>query len=265
MCWGIFREGRRKAVAGRELRRHVGLVRSRGRMATSIAVPVSLTDSQTGAAHAHTGAWVARVLRERIAAGRLVAGQKLSEQVLADTMRVSRNTLREAFATLAGESIVNRIPNRGVFVAQPDADDVREIYAVRRIIEPGAVLWSAPGPAQIAALEHSVAGVARARDEADIAAMADANQALHKAIIDLAGSQSLVQLMARLLARMRLIFYTMASATDFHSHYVDHNIALVACIRRGERETGAAMLRDYLATAEAELLRHMENAAAGLD
>jgi len=209
--------------------------------------------------HAHTGAWVAEDLRARIAAGRLVAGQKLSEQALADMLRVSRNTLREAFTTLAGESIVTRIPNRGVFVAQPDASDVREIYAVRRIIEPAAVLWSTPDAGQLAGLEQIVAGAAGAREANNIAAMADANQALHEAIIALAGSRSLAQLTARLLAQMRLIFHAMATAPDFHSHYVNRNIELVACIRRGHRETAAAMLRDYLDTAEAELLGHMQN------
>lgn len=217
------------------------------------------THAQTGpgAVHAHTGAWVAEALRRRISAGRLVAGQKLSEQALADTLRVSRNTLREAFTTLVGESIVTRVPNRGVFVAQPDAGDVREIYAARRMIEPAAVLWSTPDGVQLAGLERIVASGAGARAAGDIAAMADANQALHEAIVNLAQSQFLAQLMTRLLAQMRLIFHAMASATDFHGHYVERNIELVASIRSGDRETAATLLRDYLDTAEAELLQHM--------
>ena len=39
---------------------------------------------------------------------------------------------------LAGESVVQRIPNRGVYVAAPGVEDVREIYRVRRLIEPAA-------------------------------------------------------------------------------------------------------------------------------
>lgn len=93
------------------------------------------------ATHAHTGAWVAAQLRQRISDGLLPPGTKLSEQALSEALGVSRNTLREAFTVLAGESVVQRIPNRGVFVAAPGADDVREIYRVRRLIEPAAVLW----------------------------------------------------------------------------------------------------------------------------
>ena len=93
------------------------------------------------ATHAHTGAWVASVLRTKIAEGQLRPGTKLSEQALAQALGVSRNTLREAFTVLGNELIITRIPNRGVFVASPGVDDVREIYAVRRMIEPAALHW----------------------------------------------------------------------------------------------------------------------------
>lgn len=96
---------------------------------------------QGTAEHAHTTAWIASVLRNRIAAGELTPGSKLSEHSLSTSLGVSRNTLRQAFTTLAGESIVTRIPNRGVFVASPRVEEVHEIYRVRRTIEPAAVLW----------------------------------------------------------------------------------------------------------------------------
>jgi DNA-binding GntR family transcriptional regulator len=60
------------------------------------------------ATHAHTGAWVAGVLRSRISAGQLAPGTKLSEQKLSEALGVSRNTLRDAFTVLAGESVVQR-------------------------------------------------------------------------------------------------------------------------------------------------------------
>ena len=102
---------------------------------------VSGGDGSGGAAeHAHTTAWIASRIRNGIAGGELTPGTKLSEQSLSAALGVSRNTLRQAFTALAEESIVRRIPNRGVFVASPGPEDVREIYRVRRAIEPAAVL-----------------------------------------------------------------------------------------------------------------------------
>lgn len=206
------------------------------------------------APHAHTGAWVAGVLRSRISAGQLAPGTKLSEQKLSQALGVSRNTLREAFTVLAGESMVQRIPNRGVFVAAPGAEDVREIYRVRRLIEPAAVQWGEMPPGALENLEAIVAKAQEAKAAGSVPGMADANQELHKALVGLSGSATLSVLMEKVLAEMRLVFHAMATAPDFHSQYVDRNTALVKQIRAGQREEAAAELRRYLDAAEHELL-----------
>lgn len=210
------------------------------------------------ATHAHTGAWVAAVLRARISAGQLPPGTKLSEQKLSEALGVSRNTLREAFTVLAGESVVQRIPNRGVYVAAPGAEDVREIYRVRRLIEPAAVLWGEMPDDTLDRLDAIISQAREALAAGSIQGMADANQELHKALVSLSGSVSLDELMEKVLAEMRLVFHAMATTPDFHSHYVERNAALVAQIRSGQREEAAAELRRYLDAAEDELLAHIE-------
>ncbi|MHA7262873.1 GntR family transcriptional regulator [Arthrobacter sp. TMN-37] len=219
---------------------------------------MNTTVDETGTAeHAHTTAWIASVLRARIAAGELLPGSKLSEQSLSSALGVSRNTLRQAFSTLAGESIVTRIPNRGVFVASPGVEEVREIYRVRRTIEPAAVLWSRPSAVELDAMDAIITRARAARAAGSVPDMADANQAFHEALVGLTGSESIRALMDRVLAEMRLVFYTMASAPDFHTPYVDWNARLVKRLRAGENELAAAELREYLDAAEAELLRHL--------
>lgn len=212
---------------------------------------------QGTAEHAHTTAWIASVLRNRIAAGELTPGSKLSEHSLSTSLGVSRNTLRQAFTTLAGESIVTRIPNRGVFVASPGLEEVREIYRVRRTIEPAAVLWGELTPQILQDMEAIVKRAQAARNSGSVTDMADANQSLHRAVVGLTGSAALQELMDRVLAEMRLVFHSMASAPDFHSHYVERNVELVKRLRAGEREEAAAGLRAYLDEAEAELLGHL--------
>ncbi|MHA7178018.1 GntR family transcriptional regulator [Arthrobacter sp. Sr24] len=209
-----------------------------------------------GSTHAHTGAWVTSVIRARIAEGQLLPGAKLSELALSEALGVSRNTLREAFTVLAHELIVTRIPNRGVFVASPDADSVKEIYAVRRMIEPAAVLWGQQ--LNVQALAEIVVGARTARAAGDTAAMADANQGFHEELVRATGSEHLQELMTRVLAQMRLVFHAMSDAPDFHSHYVELNGSLVTLLEEDKREEAAQALRSYLDRAEAELLEHLE-------
>lgn len=209
------------------------------------------------AAHAHTGAWLARVLRERISRGELPPGTKLAEQALAEQLDVSRNTLREAFGTLIAESIVERVPNRGVFVVKPEAEDVREIYRIRRMIEPAALLWGELTEPALAGLEGIVGRAMVALQAGDVPGMADANQQLHGAVVALTGSRTLSTVMDQTLARMRLVFNRMSDAPDFHTGYAERNRDLVELLRAGRREEAATGLRDYLDTAEAELLDHL--------
>ncbi|MCQ9164858.1 MULTISPECIES: GntR family transcriptional regulator [unclassified Arthrobacter] len=212
----------------------------------------ALGDLPPSAAHAHTGAWVASVLRSRIAEGRLVPGTKLSEQSLSETLGISRNTLREAFTVLDGELIITRIPNRGVFVASPGPDEIREIYNVRRILEPAAALWG-PGP-DLDELRSVVADARDALARGSVPEMAAANQRFHEALILGTGSTGLLETMQRVLAQMRLVFHAMSNAPDFHSHYVELNAELLELLAAGKRAEAAERMRGYLDKAEAELL-----------
>jgi DNA-binding GntR family transcriptional regulator len=212
------------------------------------------TDS---AAHAHTGAWVAQVLRRRISAGDLRPGAKLAEQALSEELAVSRNTLREAFTALAAESIVHRVPNRGVFVAAPEAADIRDVYQVRRMLEPAALLWGELTGDREAELRGIRAAIAQARQAGDADAMASANQRMHDAIVAMSGSPTLSTVMDRTLARMRLVFHRMEDHSGFHAPYAERNLELLDLVLSGRREEAAQVLRGYLDSAERELLEHL--------
>ncbi|HJF76195.1 MAG TPA: GntR family transcriptional regulator, partial [Brevibacterium linens] len=82
-------------------------------------------------------------LTDRLIAGELRPGERLSETALAKEFDVSRNTLREAFRVLGEQGLVTHIPHRGVSVASPSTADVVDIYRVRHHVE-CSVLEHAP-------------------------------------------------------------------------------------------------------------------------
>ncbi|MFF2823403.1 GntR family transcriptional regulator [Arthrobacter koreensis] len=207
------------------------------------------------ASHTNITLWAAEVLRAQIAAGKLLPGTKLSEQQLASSLNISRNTLREAFTVLSGEGVVSRYPNRGVFVASPGAEAVREIYRVRRMLEPAAALWGED--LDLARLDAVVRQAREAKDRSSVEEMAAANQAFHETLVRMSGSAQLEQIMSRVLAEMRLVFHAMSGQPDFHTHYVEQNADLVELLRAGRRAEAAEAVRGYLDAAEAELLGHL--------
>lgn len=220
-----------------------------------------LRQQTTAARHAETGTWVSSVLRERIAAGRLAPGAKLSEEALCDALRVSRNTLREAFSTLAAEHIVTRIPNRGVFVSRPTADDIREMYRVRHFLEPAALAWS--DATDFAALRDAIERARAARDVDSVPGMADANQEFHSGVVHLAGSERLNVLMAQVLAEMRLVFHSMVTDPGFHAPYIEENAKILDLLDAGARADAASLMTRYLRRAEEQLLHALAGADEG--
>ncbi|WP_138444360.1 GntR family transcriptional regulator [Sinomonas susongensis] len=219
---------------------------------TSEGVLASLRLEAGATKHAETSTWVAAQLRQLIADGQLAPGAKLPEEALREALGVSRNTLREAFATLHAERVVVRFPNRGVFVAHPTADDIREIYRVRRFVEPASLLWSPSGPTEdLAEIVREARGAAEA---GDVPAMANANQEFHRALVARAGSERLDSLMKQILAEMRLVFASMASDPRFHAPYVEDNARIVELLEAGRAADAAELMADYLGRAERQLL-----------
>ncbi|MGO1948910.1 MAG: GntR family transcriptional regulator [Mycobacteriaceae bacterium] len=181
-------------------------------------------------------------LRRAVSAGEYPPGAKLNEVVLAGHLGVSRNTLRESFAMLAADGIIDRIPNRGVFIASPTAGDIRDLYRERAVIEPAALLWGEF--LDVGVLDHTVSDAERHLAIDDLKEVGLANQRFHRAVVKASGSQLLDEEMDRLLARMRLIFLLAEKADpDFHRAFVPVNRGTVTLLQAGDRQAAADAVR----------------------
>ena len=82
-------------------------------------------------------------LRRAVFEGELESGTPLREVALAESLGVSRPTVREALTMLVAEGLATREPHRGVAVATPEAGSVRDVVAARWVLEGAGVRrWS---------------------------------------------------------------------------------------------------------------------------
>lgn len=184
-------------------------------------------------------------LRYAISRGEFRPGEKLNEVAVASHFDVSRNTLREAFAVLSAEGLAQRIPNRGVFIAEPTPAFVDDLYRSRAALEPAALRWGEF--LDFSSLRATVDHAAQVRDAGNFDEVALANQQFHRLIVAGMGSDTLNSTMDQLLARMRLAFLTIqAMVPDFHSPYVDHNRELVNLLENDEHAVAADTLHENL-------------------
>jgi len=77
----------------------------------------------------------ADIIRDSVISGKFKPGQRLNEKKIASEMGISRLPVREALRLLQQESLVDSIPNKGVFVATLTFKDIQEIFTLRAVIE----------------------------------------------------------------------------------------------------------------------------------
>ncbi len=78
---------------------------------------------------------IADTLEGLIFDGTFEDGQRLDEVQLADRFSVSRTPIREALQKLSQSGLVEQIPHRGVFVRQPGAVELIEMFEVMAELE----------------------------------------------------------------------------------------------------------------------------------
>ena len=197
----------------------------------------------------------AGILRERIIEGVFRPGERLSEEELSAALNVSRNTLRVAFRQLGQEGVLVHEFGRGVFVRALSTEDVRDIYAMRRILELAAVrnLRNAPAGA-LDAVRHAVESAEEAAGRADWLAVGTANMRLHQAVAELTGSRRVRDVVRRLLAELRLVFVVMADLREFHQPYLTSNRQLYELLVAGDAAAAEKALAAYFDAAEGQLL-----------
>ncbi|HET7304120.1 MAG TPA: GntR family transcriptional regulator [Segeticoccus sp.] len=198
---------------------------------------------------------VAAILRDHVTEGRLLPGTRLSEEDIGVALGVSRNTLREAFRLLTHERLLVHEFNRGVFVRTLSADDVRDLYRLRRLLESAAVRAATDAsPAELAAVREAVEEGERAAAAGDWYAVGTANMHFHQALAGLTRSARFEDTMRQVLAELRLVFHVMADPWAFHEPYLQRNRDLYELLAQGLVSAAEESLVHYFDVAEKQLL-----------
>lgn len=197
---------------------------------------------------------IAETIREKITAGQLVPGSRLSESAMSEQLDISRNTLREVFRLLTQERLLRYEPNRGVYVAVPDMADIIDIYRIRRLIECDALTKAYP-------LHPAVRKMALAVDQArehqltcDWRSVGTANMAFHTAIVELTDSERLIRLYRHISAELRLAFGHLNDPEMLYAPYIEKNAHILALLSESRNGEAAATLADYLELSERTVL-----------
>ena len=193
-------------------------------------------------------------LTKAIIEHRLNPGAKLAEQKVADHFGVSRTLVRQAFFLLAQNRLIRLEPARGAFVATPSADEARQVFAVRRMLEleMTRAFVRAVTPAMIKSLKAHVAREKLAVQNEDVPGRTELLGDFHVCMAELTGNLVLAQMLGDLISRCSLItlMYQSASAAE---HSNTEHATIVKALAAKDEALAVRLMDEHLQHVEANL------------
>jgi DNA-binding GntR family transcriptional regulator len=196
---------------------------------------------------------------ETILDHRLPPGTKLVEDRLATAFGVSRTRIRPVLVRLANEQIVTLTPNRGATVAQPTEAEAREVFEVRRMIEPTliACFITQASAEDIAVLSHCITQEEEARRGGDMRRAIRLSGDFHLHIANAAQHQTLGRILRELVSRTSLILMTYGTNMQPQSEAsrcgCQEHRALLDSIRLRDAREASRLMQEHLAKLESQL------------
>jgi DNA-binding GntR family transcriptional regulator len=188
-------------------------------------------------------------LRSMILQQRLAPGQQLRQDLLAWELGLSRSPLREALRILESEGLVRYSPNQGYFVTRLDADDLRQVYLMRGLLERALVAALPEMPVE--PLEELNAEV---RDAGSVLDLLAANRRFHFAIFAASGLDVVVQQLDRLWNLSEPYQAAYVAQPGVRERIVEEHAEMIDAISSGDLERLAALTDAHRGASEASVL-----------
>ena len=189
------------------------------------------------------------VLRDDIAALRLLPGDKLSEVDVAARLEVSRQPVREAFIRLDGLGLLQVRPQKATEVCRFSLESIRHARFVRCAIEIEIVreACAAGIDAVAAALETNLGRQRRALDAGRSERFHELDHAFHRLLCRAAGRAAAFDTLSSLRVEIdRLCLLSLGERAERELVHEDH-VRIVEHARAGNARSATARMRAHLA------------------
>jgi DNA-binding GntR family transcriptional regulator len=203
---------------------------------------------------------VMAAVRELIVRRQLSPGQQVNQAQLAQRIGVSRIPVREALRGLQVEGLVSHEPNRGYFVTTLDADELEQIYLMRRVLETEVLLTVAwPTSTALQNLKRMNREIELAMSRDAVNRSVELNRAFHFALFQMSSLKTVILEIERLwgmsdhfrafylteeAARRRVVLDHRKMIDAIHAHDRARLIGLADRHRAAAETRVLALLRD---------------------
>lgn len=190
---------------------------------------------------------VFRTLRQAIVTMLLAPGLRLTEQELADALKISRQPVREALLRLRESDLVRIVP-RGSFVARISRAEVEAAQFVREAIELAIVTRASEGVAghELAYLRDVLRRQGDAAGSGDAPAFFGLDEEFHRKLAAAAGCAPAWRTIELVKAHMDRVRYLSLPAATPMARLVAQHTAILDAVAACDADAARAAMRGHL-------------------
>lgn len=195
-------------------------------------------------------------LTDAIVEHRLPPGARLTEAKLVDVLDANRNHVRAALQKLAAESkVVDLIPNRGAFVAMPSAEEARQVFSARLVLERAIVdlVIDRMNAVNRNRLQKQLERERRAMASHDRQQMIRESGNFHRVLAQLCGNHVLAELNDTLIVRSSLIIALYQETPNVRCSIGEHEAVMEALLAE-DRAAALALMAAHMDDIQKHLL-----------
>lgn len=198
---------------------------------------------------------IAEELRQAIVSGRIPPGERLSEEKLAASLKVSSVPLRDALRRLEAEGYVSFVAHGEITISKPTVDEIDDLYAIAGALEGLAARLAAERASaeEIARLREIHQSLREAYHKKDVQRYFDINGQFHSFIAEIARNERLYRLVGELrqeIRKTRILALQLPQRLDFSMR--EHDQLLDAFLKRNPT------------LAESVVMKHLANQMAAI-
>ena len=195
-------------------------------------------------------------LYQQIVSEAIPTGERLVETEIAEALGVSRTPVREAIVALEKEGILRSVPRKGVYVNQPTADEVRELFDVRIALEGYAARLATPRLTQDdldAIREREMAG-RNALDD-DLTASTEADIHMHRLLTERAGNARIKEMLHGLNAQIHVFRKRAGDDSVLVKEFLAQRWRLYEALVMRDADQSERLMREHIASVRDWALR----------
>jgi DNA-binding GntR family transcriptional regulator len=204
---------------------------------------------------------VFEVVLTQLKNGAFSPGERITEEGLAKRLDVSRTPIREALGQLTKQGVLHARRGGGYIVPSPSIEQIRNVIAVRALLEPAAARMAAAeyGTAEILQISRAIDAESSAISKTQPQPFAQANESFRRAMFGAISNGALSALIAQFENHLHFIRGVTLNDKVLRREIVDRQIKIRDALKARDGDLAEGLWRSYLRLTEDTLIRALND------